>query len=281
MNYHERAIVVLYGVDALYKLGWIAPTLLARASGFSVKALRKAVRFLVHEPCTIINALLSFWKGASVVINLLDRVLARLLLWPPDDLCHIFDYIRTPGQKLVLESARQNVLASNDADGHTTDVRDCDSSHDADSGSSSDSDGGSDVDAENDYSDDSSSSDTGGKASGRSKKRGTARSPSVASSDNVHADNSPDDNAGENRPRLHKRQRVAHDEGGMTPVRRQNFMPRSGGRLSQSPRRAQSSSMLSPPAPHNLSETESDKVSDCGKASAPSFADGERGDRKD
>ncbi|PQK12986.1 hypothetical protein BB8028_0003g16010 [Beauveria bassiana] len=236
--------------------------------------------------------------GASVVINLLDRVLARLLLWPPDDLCHIFDYIRTPGQKLVLESARQNVLASNDADGHTTDVRDCDSSHDADSGSSSDSDGGSDVDAENDYSDDSSSSDTGGKASGRSKKRGTARSPSVASSNNVHADNSPDDNAGENRPRLHKRQRVAHNEGGITPIRRQNFMPRSRGRLSQSPRRAQSSSILSPPAPHNLSKTESNKVSDYNKASAPSFrslhinyssnkrrripiANSERGDHKD
>ncbi|KAK8144639.1 hypothetical protein G3M48_005532 [Beauveria asiatica] len=57
----------------------------------------------------------------------------------------------------------------------------------------------------------------------------------------------------------------------MAPVSRQNSMLRSGGRLSRSPRRAQSVNMLSPPASHNPSESESDKVSDGGMASAASF----------
>ncbi|KAM3548433.1 hypothetical protein ARSEF4850_009417 [Beauveria asiatica] len=70
------------------------------------------------------------------------------------------------------ESASQNVLASNDADAHTTDVGDCDSSGDEDSHSSSDSDGGSDGDGYNDdYEDDGSSYDTDEEDNGHSKKR--------------------------------------------------------------------------------------------------------------
>ncbi|EJP62027.1 uncharacterized protein BBA_09075 [Beauveria bassiana ARSEF 2860] len=166
------------------------------------------------------------------------------------------------------ESASQNVLAS-DADGHTTDVGDCNSSRDADSDSSGDSSGGSNGDGDGDddeYDDDGSSRDTD-EDDRHSKKRGTRRSPFVSSSDHGHADGPPNDHTEENPPRPHKRQKVAHDRADITPVRRQNSMTRSAGRLPQSPERPQTASMLSPPASHSLSESESDEGSDCSNAS--------------
>ncbi|PQK15644.1 hypothetical protein BB8028_0005g11560 [Beauveria bassiana] len=177
------------------------------------------------------------------------------------------DRAELPRQTQPHESASQNVLASNDAYAHTTDVGDCDSSGDADSHSSSD-DGDDD-----DYDDDGSSRDTDEEDDGHSKKRGTDRSPSVSSSDNGHRDGPPDDHTEENPPRPHKRQKVAHDRADSTPVRHQNSIPRSAGRLPQSPERPQTASMLSPPASHSLAESESDRGSDCSKASAASFGE--------
>ncbi|KAM3548434.1 hypothetical protein ARSEF4850_009418 [Beauveria asiatica] len=74
--------------------------------------------------------------------------------------------------KETTAQPRSTSPASNDADAHTTDVGDCDSSGDEDSHSSSDSDGGSDGDGYNDdYEDDGSSYDTDEEDNGHSKKR--------------------------------------------------------------------------------------------------------------
>ncbi|EJP61981.1 uncharacterized protein BBA_09029 [Beauveria bassiana ARSEF 2860] len=182
------------------------------------------------------------------------------------------DRAELPRQIQPHESASQNVLACNDADGHTTDVGGCDSSRDADSDNSSDSSGGSDGNGDGDDDDDDRSSrDTDEEDGGHSKNRGTARSPSVNNSDNGHADDPPDDNTEEPSPRPHKRQKVTHDR--KEPARHQNSLPRSAGRASRSPGRPQTASMLSPPASHSLSESESDEVSDCSKASAASFGE--------
>ncbi|KAH8720998.1 hypothetical protein HC256_001376 [Beauveria bassiana] len=181
-----------------------------------------------------------------------------------------------PRQTQPHESGSQNDSASIDADNNIADDGDRHSSRDADSDSSSDSNSGSDGDdVDHDYDDDGSPSDTDGEDGSHSKKRKTGRSPSVTGSDDGHADGFPSDDNTEEifHPWSHKRQKLAHDREDTTPVRRQNSMPCSAGRLSQSPRRPQTASMLSPPASHSLSESESDKGSDCSKASAASFGE--------
>ncbi|KAM3555187.1 hypothetical protein MY1884_005721 [Beauveria asiatica] len=183
------------------------------------------------------------------------------------------DRAELPQQSRSHESASHNISGSCDGDCHPSDEGDCDGPNGVDSESSSDSDGGSDGDAENDYNDDGNSSDADGKDSGRSEKRGTARSPSVTSSDNGRVNDPTDDNAEESPARPHKRQKIVHDEEDTALVRRQGSVPRSGGRLSRLSGRAQPASMLSPPASHNPSESESDKVSDRGEAQAASFGE--------
>ena len=86
-----------------------------------------------------------------------------------------------------------------------------------------------------------------------------------------HADDPPNENAEENPPRPHKRQKVAHDGEDTSLVRFQNSVPRSGGRLTRSPGMAQLASMLKPLASHNPSESEGDKVSNRSEASVVSF----------
>ncbi|KAM0665663.1 hypothetical protein ACQRIU_005924 [Beauveria bassiana] len=193
-----------------------------------------------------------------------------------------------PRQTQPHESGSQNDSASIDADGNTADDGDRHSSRDADSDSSSDRNSGSDGDdVDDDYDDDGSPSDTDGEDGSHSKKRKTGRSPSVTGSDDGHADGFPSDDKTEEifRPWSHKRQKLAHDREDTTPVRRQNSMPCSAGRLSQSPRRPQTASMLSPPASDSLSESESDKGSECSKASNERrrtlAADSEKRDRTD
>ncbi|KAM3554148.1 hypothetical protein MY1884_006295 [Beauveria asiatica] len=185
------------------------------------------------------------------------------------------DRAELPRQTQPHESASQNVLASNDADGHTTDVGDCDSSRDADSDSSGDSDGGSDGDGDgdgdnDDYDDDGGSSDTDGEDGGYNKKRAIDRSPSASSFDRGHTDGPADGNAEEKPARSHKRQKVTHDRASMR-LPRLNSMPRFAGRLSRSPERPQTATMPSPPASDSLSETESDQGSDYIPASASAF----------
>ncbi|KAM3547887.1 hypothetical protein ARSEF4850_009742 [Beauveria asiatica] len=167
------------------------------------------------------------------------------------------------------ESASQNVLTSSDSDGHATDDGESDCSRNADSASSSDSDGDSDSD-DGDYDDDGRSSDSDGRDGCHSKKRGTF---SATSSNNSHTDDPSDHNTEESSLRPQKRQKVAHAGADMTPVRCPNSMPRTTVRLSRSPRRPQKASMLSPQASHSLSESESDKGSDCSKASTASFGE--------
>ncbi|OAA35584.1 hypothetical protein BBO_08613 [Beauveria brongniartii RCEF 3172] len=172
------------------------------------------------------------------------------------------DRAELPPQTQPHESASQNVLAANDPDGHTTDVGDFGSDGGGDGGGNDD-----------DYDDDRSSRDTDEEDDVHSKKRGTDRSSSVNQSDNGHADDPPDDNTEESPPRPHKRQKVTHDREDMTPARHQNSLPRFAGRAPRSPGRPRTASMLSPPASHSLSESESDEGSDCSKASAASFGE--------
>ncbi|EJP61100.1 uncharacterized protein BBA_09967 [Beauveria bassiana ARSEF 2860] len=178
-----------------------------------------------------------------------------------------------PRQTQPHEGAIHNDSASIDGDGNIADHGDSDSSsRDGDSDSSSDSDGGNDGD-DDDYNDDGSPSDTDGEDDGHSKKRSANQSPSVTSSEDGHADSLSDDNMAVKTLRPHKRQKVAHEGAGMTPVRSPNHMPRSGGPPLLSPRRAQTAGMLSPPASHSLSESESENGSDCSKASSASFGE--------
>lgn len=142
---------------------------------------------------------------------------------------------------------------------------------DGDSDSSDDSDGGNDGD-DDDYGDDGSSSDADGEDGGYSKKRGMDRSSSASSLGSSHADGHADDNVEEKPARSHKRQKVARDRVSMM-LPHLNSMPRSAGGLSRSRKRPQTASMPSPPASYGLSETESDKGSDCSKASTASFGE--------
>ncbi|OAA73101.1 hypothetical protein ISF_00002 [Cordyceps fumosorosea ARSEF 2679] len=181
--------------------------------------------------------------------------------------------VELPRQTQPHEGAIHNDSAPIDGYDNMVDDGDCDSlSGDADSDSSSDSDGGNDGD-DDDYNDDGSSSNGDGEDGGYNIKRKADQSPSVTSSDDGHADGLSDDNMAVKTPRPHKRQKVAHEAADMKPVFSQNPTPRSGGPPLRSPRRAQTADMLSPPASHSLSESESENASECRKASSASFGE--------
>lgn len=163
-------------------------------------------------------------------------------------------------------SASQNDSVSTDGHGKTTVDGDSDSCGD----SSNDSDGGNDGD-DDDYDDDGSSNDTDNEDGDYNKKRAIDRSPSVSRFDSGHVDSPADGNAEKKPARSCKRQKVTHDRA--STLRRLSAMPRSAGRLSRSRGRSQTAAMPSPPASHNLSETESDKGSDCSSASTASFGE--------
>ncbi|OAA46026.1 hypothetical protein ISF_09560 [Cordyceps fumosorosea ARSEF 2679] len=173
-----------------------------------------------------------------------------------------------PRQTQPHEGATHNGSAYIDGDDNIADDGEGDSlPRDADSDSSSNSDAGNDGD-DDDYNDDGSFSDSDGEDGGHHIKRRADQSPSVTSSDDGHADEPPDDNMAVKTPRPHKRQKVAHDGADMRDVCGQNPMPRSRGPPLRSPRRAQTAGMLSPPASHSLSESESENGSDRRKASS-------------
>lgn len=171
-----------------------------------------------------------------------------------------------PQQPLPHESVSQHRVASHTADGNITDDGDSDSCGD----SSDDSDGANDGD-DDDYDDDRGSSDTDDKDGGYSKKRAIDSSPSTSHSDSGHVDGPAEGNAKEIPARSHKRQKVTHDRA--STLHRLDATRRSAGRLSRSPERSQAATMPSPPASNGLSETESDKGSDCSKASTASFGE--------